>query len=422
MKVFLNVALQYISRTILFFSLFISISVSGQVQPHYIFINTAPGKSYKVGKPSTFTPAIFNEIKQKINAPVNAKMQLGISVIIDYLGADLDSVEKSLDRLLVISKETKTPVLIHLDGINWLNARPDLWNWWDPKKPGYNPKNRQNVEWTGWDESSAIKVSWRNWGAQFRILPAPNLASPAIIHAQVSALNRLVPRIVSWYHSLPANEKYLLGGVKLGHEVSIGVNAYYYKNGNRYIEQMPRNTSLDPQESYNAEAGFTGGLAPIGYAAVKTAGIKDKGRITAKDIEEVVFLYLDTICKTAYQLGLPANLIYTHQGGTFAPWDKHLSFAAASNAYSLPGWSFYGIDPNGAGDLGDVLDRRKQPGWAAPEWWWPGNNKNEWIYHLHRTLAYKGCRFLAIFNWENGLERYPDGIEAVREVIADWKE
>lgn len=30
----------------------------------------------------------------------------------------------------------------------WQN-RPDLWNWFDPAKPGYNPANRLNVEWMG---------------------------------------------------------------------------------------------------------------------------------------------------------------------------------------------------------------------------------------------------------------------------------
>jgi hypothetical protein len=135
----------------------------------------------------------------------------------------------------------------------------------------------------------------------------------------------------------------------------------------------------------------------------------------------VVYQYLDTLCETAYRLGVPKELIYTHQGGTFAPWEKHLSFRPASNPYSLPGWSFYGTNPNSAGDLSDVLDTRKQEGWAAVEWWWPGENKNEWINHLHSTLAYKGCRYLAIFNWENSLEKDRFGIEAIREVIGGWK-
>jgi hypothetical protein len=397
------------------------LGLQAQETTRYIFINSAPGRHWKVGKPSTFTRGVFDEITKKINAPENSKLRVGISCIFDYLSTDIDSVEKSLTKFLALSKETKVPVFLHLDGVNWINGRADLYNWWDSTKAGYNPANRKNVEWTGWDESQAIKISWRNWGSQFRVLPAPNLSSPVFIAAQVAALKRLVPIITKWYNGLPLDQKYLLGGVKLGHETSIGVNAYYYKNGNRYIEQMPNNTSLDPQDSYNAEAGFTGGLTPIGYAAVKTAGIKDKGRITAADMEQVVHKYLDTLSFVVHSLGLPQNIIFTHQGDTYAPWDKHLSFQPASNNYSLPGYSFYSTDPSAAGNLTDVLDRRRVPGWAAAEWWWPGSNKLEWMYNIQQTLSFKDCRLLAIFNWENSLERHPEGIEAIREVVATWK-
>ncbi|HVK96404.1 MAG TPA: hypothetical protein VM368_01245 [Flavisolibacter sp.] len=407
------------SLLIIFF-VAVAAAVSAQEQARYIFLNLAPGRNFKVGKPTTFNKKVFDDVAEKFQVKKSQKLQLGISVIFDFLSTNIDSVEKSLDRLLVISQVTDVPILIHLDGINWLNDRPDLWNWWDPKKPGYNPDNKKNVEWTDWNESSAIKISWRNWGTQFRTMPAPNIMSPKILEAQISGLNKLIPKIVLWYNNLPAGKKHLLGGVKLAHEASIGVNAYYYKGGNRYIEKMPDDRSLDPLESYNAQAGFNGGLTTLGYAAVKTAGIKDRGRITNRDLEQVVHRFLDTLSKTAFQLGLPKEKIYTHQGGTFAPWDKHLSFSAASNQYSLPGWSLYSTNPNTAGDLGDVLDSRKVSGWAAAEWWWPGNTKLEWKYNVLTTLSFKDCRFIAIFNWENGLEKYPHGIEAIKEVINEW--
>lgn len=396
-------------------------TAGAQEKSRYIFLNAVPGVTFKVGRPSTFTRKFFDEVTRRVAPVQNQKMRLGVSVLFDYLSVSLDSVEKSLDRFLQLSQEMNMPVLVNLDGINWMNGRPDLWNWWDPKKPGYNPANRKNVEWAGWEDSSALKISWRNWGVQFRTLPAPNLASEAVMAAQIEALKRLVPRIVRWHRALPADKKYLLGGVKLGHETSIGVNAYFYKNGNRYLEQMPHNTSLDPQESFNPEGGFNGGLATIGYAAVKTAGIKNKGKLTAYEIEKVVYQYLDTLSKTAHLLGLPRDLLFTHQGGTFAPWDKHLSFSAAANNHSLPGWSLYSTNPAEAGDMGDLLDRQTADGWAAAEWWWPGANKAEWKYNLSKTLSYKGCRFLAIFNWERGLEKNEEGIAAVRELLAEWK-
>lgn len=389
-------------------------------RPHYIFINSATNRNWSESRPSGFDRTLIDRITGRINAPANVKLRIGVSYIFDFLQADMDSVEKSLGRFMRLSEQTGVPILINLDGVNWWGARPDLWNWWDPSRPGYDPANRKNVEWTGWSDSLAVKICWRNWGSQIRVLPAPNLMSPAVLSAHIAALRRLILQIVRWYHSLPAGKKYLLGGVKLGHETSIGVNAYYYKDGNRYLEKMPDDPSLDPRESYNAQAGYNGGLAQLGYAAVMTAGIGHEGRITQHDIEQVVHYYLDTLCKTANALGLPRDLIYTHQGDTYAPWDKHLSFAAACNAYSLPGWSFYGTDPYTAGDLGDVLDRRKRQGWAAVEWWWPGSNRIEWLYHLQRTLSFKSCRFIDIYNWENALEKDSNGIEAIREIAREF--
>lgn len=396
--------------------------VQARQLPRYIFINTAPNVKWKVARPSSFKRQAIDEIVAKVAAPENEQMRLGISFIFDYLSADLDSVSQSLDRFMALSQQTGVPILINLDGINWMGGRPDLWNWWDPSQPGYHPDNRRNVEWTDWQETSAIKISWRNWGRQLRVLPAPNLASPAVVEAQLAAQQRLVPQVLKWYRQLPARKKYLFGGLKVGHEASIGVNAYYYKEGNRYLEQKPTDPGLDPLESYRPEGGLSAGLTQLGYAALKTAGIKSQGRITREDLGQVVAQYLQTLSRHARELGLPRHLIYTHQGDTFAPWEQHLSFAAAVNPYSLPGWSFYNTDPARAGDLGQVLDRQDTSGWAAVEWWWGGTSKQEWVDHLHRTLTYKNCRFLTVYNWENMLEKDPNGIAAVREVIGSWKE
>ena len=49
---------------------------------------------------------------------------------------------------------------------------------------GYEPARlshrriASNVEWTNWSSDSAIKIAWRNWGRQLRVLPPPNLMSP----------------------------------------------------------------------------------------------------------------------------------------------------------------------------------------------------------------------------------------------------
>jgi hypothetical protein len=43
------------------------------------------------------------------------------------------------------------------------------------------------------------------------------------------------------------------------------------------------------------------------------------------------------------------------------------------------------------------------------------------MYNIQKTLSFKDCRLLAVFNWENGLENEPDGIAAIKEVVGTWK-
>ena len=48
-------------------------------------------------------------------------------------------------------------------------------------------------------------------------------------------LRTVIPVIVRWYDALPAGDKYLLAGIKVGWEASIGWNAYYYPGGNAFL-------------------------------------------------------------------------------------------------------------------------------------------------------------------------------------------
>lgn len=176
---------------------FCFLKINGQELPKYIFINSATGVNWSVKKPGTINRQVFDEVLNSINASHNNKLKVGISFVFDFLSTDKDSVKKSLERFLELSQQTKVPILIHIDGVNWWNARPDLWNWWDPARPGYNPENKKNVEWTSWDESSAVKISWRNRGRQLRVLPAPNLARPAVLNAHLEGLHQLIPGILN---------------------------------------------------------------------------------------------------------------------------------------------------------------------------------------------------------------------------------
>ncbi len=391
---------------------------SGQM-PRYVFVNRAPGVAWSAGHPQSFTAERFEEIPNTLACPENPLLRIGVTFVFDFFRYDPKALRESLERFLALSEETGIPVLVQLDGQNWWGYRSDLWNWWDPRAPGYNPANVLNVEWTGWEAECAVKICWRNWGRQVRVLPAPNLASPAVLKAHREALDKLVPVITAWWQQLPTDRKYLLGGVKVGHEAGIGYNAYHYPDGNRYLEQP---VEADPQYGLDLDRGLGGGLAQLGYAAVKTAGIADHGAITREQIGEVTRRYLAFLSRACVENGLPPSLVYTHQGGTYAPWGKHLPFTAACNPHATPGWSFYGLDPRAAKGMEDAFARQGNERWAAVEWWWGAPGEAGWYRHFRDTLTHGDCRFISIFNWNCGFsfKREAAGQRALRRLVETW--
>ena len=279
---------------------------AGATPPRYIFFNIAPDSPWNQNQPETFSRAMFDEVARTLRAPENPRLRIGVSYIFSTLETPTNILAQSLRRLLAASEESGVPVLVTLDGQNWWQHRPDLWNWWDPNLPGYNPSNVFHVEWTGWSPTQAVKVCWRNWGTQLRVAPAPNIASPTVLAAHLEGLRALVPIIVEWQRRLPASRRGLFGGVKLGSEAGIGYNAYYYPDGNHYEEQWPHAPSHDPTISLVLAKGLSSGVCQLGYAAVKSAGIKDHGDITRDDIAKVTRQYLERLCREAHDSGCRA--------------------------------------------------------------------------------------------------------------------
>jgi hypothetical protein len=391
--------------------------------PRYLFFNIAPASAWNQNRPETFTRALFDRVADTLRAPENPRLRVGISFVFNTLETPTNVLTRSLRRLLAGSEASGVPVIVALDGQNWWQHRPDLWNWWDPNLPGYHPSNVFNVEWTGWSPTQAVKIGWRNWGKPLRVAPAPNLASPQVVAAHLEGVRALVPILVEWRDRLPAARKWLFGGVKLGWEAGIGYNAYHYADGNRYYEQWPHDPSHDPTNSLVLAKGLSGGMSQLGYAAVQSAGIKGRGEITRDDLGKVTQLYLEQLCRAGHEAGLPRGLIFTHQGGTYAPWEKHLPYWPAFNDWSSPGWSFYHGGPGEAGPLAAEMKAAGRNRWAAAEWWWGGSNAAEWKEHLRRTLRFRDCRFICVYNWNLGMfENSAAGQEAVRSLLAEWGE
>ena len=357
----------------------------------------------------------FEQVKRALPDVPVARIRLGVGYIFSYFRAPNDEVLlASLRRVLQLSEETDTPVLIQIDGENWWDARPDLWNWWDTSLPGFDTANRENVEWSGWNPDHALKIAWRNWGRQLRVRPPPNLMSARYRQACHKKMALLIPVVLDWWKALPAEKRELFVGLKLGWESSIGVNAWCYPNGNDLLDKP---ASEDPTTGLQSDQPPARGVAQIGYAAVKTAGIRNSGDLTEADLAEVVRRHLDDLCREAARLSVPRERLFTHVAG----WKEgELLYQTAVNQFSCPGWSFYhhAEDPRKDTGVQAALKHSDAPWWAATEWLFQGPNEViPWRQALENTMADRRCRYVCIFNWEDIRDNVA-ALEAIRQTVA----
>ncbi len=375
---------------------------NGHAEPsHYILINGVQN-----------TEASFQEIAETYGKSQAREISVGIGFIISALNMTPERAAQTLKRYLSLSVQYDVPILVQLDGESWWHNRPDLWNWWDKSKPGYDPENRHNVEWTDWTPDSAVKIGWRNWGRQLRVLPMPNLMSPAYREATRIEMRKLMTIVMAWWNGLNEDQEYLLAGVKLGWESSIGVNNWYYPNGNSYLDKPEKD---DPTHGIKINQIPDRGVTTLGYAAVKTAGIADSGILTGAMQTEVVRRHLEDWCQLASEVGVPRERLFTHCGA----WSQGESlYSAALNRYSCPGWSFYSHAENPAHDrtVMEMLERSDAPYWAATEWLYQGkHSKDQWVAALENTLIGANARYVCIYNWGD-IKKNEAATEAIKQV------
>lgn len=354
----------------------------------------------------------FPEIKARFPDAGTNHVRVGVAAIFSYLHHPREQVMADLREFLRLARETDTPIVVQLDGEQWWGNRPDLWNWWDTNRAGCSPANRANVEWTDWSPDRAIKIAWRNWGRQLRVLPPPNLMSPRYREACHAEMRALIPIVLDWWRALPEDRKELLIGLKLGWESSIGVNAWYYPGGNDLLSQPE---AQDPTAGLKADQPPARGVVQLGYAAVQTAGIRTNGSITEADLAEVARRHLEDLCGEANRLGVPRAKLFTHG----AAWkDAEPLYAAAVNQFSCPGWSFYkhAADPRNDVGVQSALKASDARYWAAVEWLYQGKDETAaWQRALANTLSDSRCRYLCIYNW-SGVRDRRTALDAIRQL------
>jgi hypothetical protein len=386
--------------------------------PGHVYAKGAVG-SGKTSQPTQFIvismPTEDDDAIKKVASTFEDSDQdiaVGVGAIISYLETEPDETVRRLKRFLRTAEQCDLPIVIEMDGINWWQARPDLWNWWDETKPGYDPNNRQNVEWTDWTAESAVKIGWRNWGRQFRVDPMPNLMSPAYLEACHTEVKRLVPIIVDWWQALPADKKHLLVAVQMGVECSIGANNWHYPDGNALLQKPEED---DPTYGLNHEVLPGRGVQAMGYAAVSTLGLASQGELKEAHVTVAVSRYLSGLCRIASDADVPRDRLFAHAGG----WKEGESvYFTALNSYACPGWSFYTHAKDPMADLTamEAVAKSDAPYWGALEWLlFHVEEQSEWEDALQRFLVIPRLRYVQVRHW-GSIENDPVAIRAIQSV------
>lgn len=362
---------------------------------------------------------------------------LAWSTLMEYMNFPLDTPTSSSPyvvktrRILELAQELNFPVFLPLNGFQWWDELPELYNWWDPDGThtdpkffsrqdnpddftkrfiaGYNPNNIYNVEWQSF--KTPMKLNYRNWGGGgFRLAPPPNLmphtrTSRTYRSVQAQRLKAITNEIAQTYARWEKEDKaYLFAGITIGTEVSL-------------------NASVTPRDEFE----------PYGYRAVTDLICEDasstcSASLTKQEIatgrKEVVQQYLEDTARLAVNAGIPKHSIYTHVWSEATPDDARYAnyIDAAFNLYSNPGISLYGyaVQPLLLPDLQKALTKYGNPDWGAVEYS-AGTKANDWNNGLKNTFTNSQAQasVMVIYNWNE--HKDTGAISAIRSFLSQKK-
>ena len=414
-------------------------SSAGRRRIQYVlFEGAAKGLDLPGGLPPRLQCAAFANVSATVGAPADRSIRVGVGMVISLLAFPLPAIQAMLGDALRCSAQTRVPLFVSIDGEAWWTGSPGvedsgLWNWWDESGPGYDPANVVNVERTGWASNRSaepLKISWRNWGQQVRLGPAPNLHSPAIWARLRPRIAAVAGQVAAWASNLPPSRQSLFAGVKVGWESAIGTGGggFYYPRGNSFLERWPSTQPCancagmahDPQSGTNFSLGIAGGVQQIGFASAASAGLPQEGSTLSREtVGQVVNMYIANLTAAVHAAGVPADKIFTHMGPQH-PIDEYMPLTTAVAPLSHPGWSVYSpiMRPPDRQAFVAAMQEAGRTAWAAVEFGMLASSRDEWLSLLGDTLSFLDCRLVDIYG---GIERFaaaPGSLEALRQIIS----
>ncbi|MBI5150961.1 MAG: hypothetical protein HZA34_00110 [Candidatus Pacebacteria bacterium] len=381
-------------------------------------------------------PKILDQLHQlqRTLPPGTSQRKLAWSTLQEYMNVPLDIPSETssyvikMRRILEIAEQENLPVFLPLNGFQWWDELPELYNWWDPdgthtpivfftrqRTPdfkdrfirGYNPENKWNVEWQS--PTQPMTLNWRNWGGGgFRLAPPPNLfphSRTALTYRKVQK-ERFIALITELSSIINRWEKEgrgdLFAGITIGTEVSL-------------------NASVTPKDEFEPY-GFRSTQDLLCSKDKPTCAIPPAQLSQAR--QKIVYRYLQDLARTATLLGIPKQRIYTHVWGEVKQGEpKFENYAqSAFNPYARPGMSFYGYaeDPFSLPVWKNEMEQHGNPSWGAVEY---SAEKTERVWQKGLTNIFNPpstppAKIVTIYNWTE--HKDTPAIKAIATILQDY--
>jgi len=294
--------------------------------------------------------------------------QLGFGAFIPIFVSDESIIARAIKPMFELAKQTNVAVHFNVDDHIIWDERPDLWNWYDPAKRGYNPGNRKNVEWYDWEGTPNTRRYFTPAGAPSQ---SPHMCynSPAIQKEISRIVSQIVgPTLRQEINKLKQeNKQYLFAGITVGAEA--GFDDY------SMVPELSQITSNTDPMLVQAAIMMAEDNAPhsrVGYCALTNAGYSQTNppadiNQALADVNQKFIGFWD---KLFFGAGIPCSRLYTHVAAS-PPQDdnNNAPIGIVFNPYVRPGWTTYPIGTleNGFQPLYDELAEYGNPAWGGVE-------------------------------------------------------
>ncbi len=381
----------------------------------YILFNRAPGQGMNQAIPERSAES-SSRSPGTVSQPRRLTYPDRISYIFSCFRTPPDTTVAALKVFMATAEETNTPCWCR--SIRNIGGRPGpTVELVGPGQARIRPGQPQERGMDGLVARQRREDRWRNGAGRSACFRRPTWLPP--LHGGLPRGNPASgSRCHGWQARLPQDRKHLLIGSSWARNLD-RVNAYYYPSGNDLLI-VPFE---DPVRRWTHRT-YVERDPHIGYADLKSSGIRGDGVPTESELRDVAQRYLEMLCREATQAGVPRDCLFAHGAG----WKEgELVYDVPVNPYACPGWSFYhhAADPRKDSGVQRNLARSDAPYWAATEWLLQGTRTTDaWRNALTNTLSDPRCRYVCIFNWESirSSETVLQAIAELVEASLPWKE